>query len=234
MGKIVCVDYDRLEYLLARYKSEFSSRIEYLAYKWDTLCAIRSRWNLEIDALLPLMQIYCEECGKLVELRHLRSIVELSERFPEGVRCFLNSLYDETIPLNRRVESFRREVESITREHLPHSVVSLYLWLRYPERYYIYNPMYAHALFRELNYKVKLYGVTITSLISAYTLYDNIAEIIAEDSDITTVIDKMAAIGYNKAMVIRIIVTDFVQFVYPIIKEFEEWSSKHRDQYIAR
>jgi 5-methylcytosine-specific restriction protein B len=111
-----------------------------------------------------------------------------------AVRQMFRDLYDESHDLAERVDAFRIASEEIRvkyddgtwRNHYQNTnAISVYLWLRYPEKYYIYKYEIYRDVAAELNseYRPKRNG-SVDSLIGGFKMYDEVCKIVSEDAEV--------------------------------------------------
>ena len=114
-------------------------------------------------------------------------------------KCFKN-LFDENQDLATRVDAFQTASEELRakyddgtwRNHYQNTnAISTYLWLRYPDKYYIYKYELYRAAAQELetDYMPKRNG-SVDSLIGGYQMYDEICEAIKADTDLKVMLQQ--------------------------------------------
>ena len=94
------------------------------------------------------------------------------------------SLFDESTELSKRIIAFQAATEEIhtkyndgswNNHYQNTSAISVYLWLRYPDQYYIYRYSVARDISDALNFDAppKRDG-SVESLLNSYRLYDEL------------------------------------------------------------
>jgi 5-methylcytosine-specific restriction protein B len=112
----------------------------------------------------------------------------------EATRAMFLALFDESVDLAARVDAFQAAAEDIRakyddgtwRNHYQNTnAISTYLWLRYPDKYYIYKYELYRAAATELasDYRPKRNG-SVDSMIGGFQMYDKICKAIVADPDI--------------------------------------------------
>ncbi|MBQ1297465.1 MAG: EVE domain-containing protein [Clostridiales bacterium] len=112
----------------------------------------------------------------------------------EATRAMFLALFDESVDLAARVDAFQAAAEDIRakyddgtwRNHYQNTnAISTYLWLRYPDKYYIYKYELYRAAATELasDYRPKRNG-SVDSMIGGFQMYDEICKAIVADPDI--------------------------------------------------
>ena len=120
-------------------------------YKWIAIQHYKKHWNIEAADFAGMLD---QALGKTFNLLasgyyYARSmIVEFAQSDPDGVWEMFRMLYDESRELGERVEKFIAYAEDRKQNHNEEGwknhfqdtrSISVYLWLRYPDKYYIYK-----------------------------------------------------------------------------------------------
>lgn len=118
-------------------------------------------------------------------------IIEFAHAAPEKVRAMYMDLFDESKDVFGRIESFKKQsnillkkYKSTAKQHYQHeNAITTYLWLRYPDKYYVYKYSEARSVSNKLdsNYKFKK-GSYTDNLKSFYDFYNEIRESLKRDS----------------------------------------------------
>lgn len=118
-------------------------------------------------------------------------IIEFAHAAPEEVRAMYMDLFDESKDVLERIESFKKQsnillkkYKSTAKQHYQHeNAITTYLWLRYPDKYYVYKYSEARSVSNKLdsNYKFKK-GSYTDNLKSFYDFYNEIRESLKRDS----------------------------------------------------
>ena len=146
-----------------------------------------------------------------------------AESYPEEVRLLFKMLYDESQDLVIRIESFIEGIKYIhskwdidgNKNHFQsYTVISIYLWLRFPDKYYIYKPVVAKKIFKEINGK-ELFAKKAEAVIMVYKLYDEISEMLMYDSDLRHMLKNVMTSDCYPDHYMK---TATVDFVYSISK----------------
>ena len=152
-----------------------------------------------------------------------KMIRSYAESYPEEVRLLFKMLYDESQDLVIRIESFIEGIKYIhskwdidgNKNHFQsYTVISIYLWLRFPDKYYIYKPAVAKKIFKEINGK-ELFAKKAEAVIMVYKLYDEISEMLMYDSDLRHMLKNVMTSDCYPDHYMK---TATVDFVYSISK----------------
>ena len=118
-------------------------------------------------------------------------ILEFANIVPDIVRQMFNNLFDESQDLKKRITEFISSAEKIRTEygdwksHYQYeNVVSIYLWLKYPEKYFIYK--YSECRnFAELlqNEFIPKKGNAENNVLGCFDFYSQLTALIKEDKE---------------------------------------------------
>ena len=116
---------------------------------------------------------------------------------PEAVRSMFIKLFDESTALAQRIEQFITSAEELRvkyddgtwkQHYQTTNAVSIYLWLKYPDKYYIYKYSEVRALSKEIESDfIPKKGSSAANVENSFRLYNEIREILSNDSEL----DKM-------------------------------------------
>ena len=192
---MITINQERLLKLVEEYKADFKEYISRELYKWEAVKHFQDNWDLEAEDF-PAMLSNSLSLNKTKNLLSSMNnfprgmIVQFAERFPNDVRSLFSALYNETVDLNERIDSFIVGIEQIHKKwdgkeaknhYQTLNAITTYLWLRFPDRYYIYKPSVAKRLFEELGINIKLTPLKTNAVIKTYELYDSISEFLIKD-----------------------------------------------------
>ena len=193
---MIAIDQEKLQTLIKEYKEDFKDNISVELYKWEAVKHFQDNWNIEAeDFPTMLSQSLSKTANLLASMSSFPRgmIVQFAERFPEEVKALFASLFDETKDLKDRIDTFIAGVEQIhkkwdgkeAKNHYQNlNAISTYLWLRYPDKYYIYKPTIASQLFEELGIEFRSRTLKSDAIIKTYELYDKISNILRQDEEL--------------------------------------------------
>ena len=194
------IDLEKLQDILAEYKRDFPQRWPLEKYKWEAVRCFQTAWDFTAR---DFEEMFTAATARTKDL--LTSV----NYYPRGVmrgfaavnrdatKAMFANLFDEKKNLAARVERFREDAEHIRREYgegiwKQHyqklNAISIYLWLRYPDRYYLYNYSDCRVVAKELHSSFMPHrGAHAGNLIGAYELFDEICDVIKKDRELQTV-----------------------------------------------
>ena len=173
-------------------------------YKWKAIQHFQKYWDVEAFEFAEMLE---QALGKTYNLLNSgfyyakKMLLGFAKEDPNGVREIFRVLYDETQELSDRVERFTAYAEDRKLNHnesgwknhfQDYHAISVYLWLRFPDKYYIYKygelrPM---ALEIESDFVPKR-NSSIENLIGSYRLCDEICAQISQNEEIINTFKKM-------------------------------------------
>lgn len=128
-----------------------------------------------------------------------KMILDFAKADRETVRQMFRDLFDESRDLAERVTAFQASAEEIrakyddgTKQWQNHyqstNAVSTYLWLMFPDKYYIYKYKNVLKTATELSSDYKPKGGSAETMIGGFAMYDEICAVIRQDNTIRTML----------------------------------------------
>ncbi|MCR5126351.1 MAG: AAA family ATPase [Treponema sp.] len=123
-------------------------------------------------------------------------ILEFSKENPKTTRQMFQILFDENKNLSERIEKFKNIADKLQKTHNQNNsskwkshfqtdnAISTYLWLRFPQKYYIYKWSEYRNVAKELDSPVKFTKGRKENLENGFALYDSICNELAKDEEI--------------------------------------------------
>jgi len=195
---MVEIDVGVLRDFVAQYKATFNEHrlgADNEIYKWKAVKCFQDNWDIDADDFLSMVKASLAQTGNLLASRNYypRIMIEASaETASDEMRSMFRELFDERIDLIQRVAEFEKRSETLFHQlksdkwkmhyQTPNSI-STYLWLRYPDKYYIFK----YSVIKD-NAR-KLCGIDIPSrpydrMMFGYDLYNAICEELAKDQEL--------------------------------------------------
>ena len=144
-----------LNEILEKYKKAFPIWWEHPnhreQYKWIAVKWFQDNWDIDSPDFCEMLKVALEKTGELIESKGVRGremIEFFAKRAPEEVRAMFAGLYDERLPVVDRMANFKDRAQALlekfgtegkTVHGQTENAMSVYLWLRYPDKYYIYR-----------------------------------------------------------------------------------------------
>lgn len=191
------IDIVKLRPILAGYKAYFPSHWDDEIYKWEAIKHFQDHWNIEAENFGEMFKEATDKTFNLLASGYAYPrgmMINFAKADDAAARQMFRDLFDESRDLAERVDAFQTASETIRakyddgtwRNHYQNTnAISVYLWLRYPEKYYIYKYEIYRDVAAELNseYRPKRNG-SVDSLIGGFKMYDEVCKVISEDADV--------------------------------------------------
>lgn len=191
------IDIVKLRPILAGYKAYFPSHWDDEIYKWEAIKHFQDHWNIEAENFGEMFKEATDKTFNLLASGYAYPrgmMINFAKADDAAARQMFRDLYDESRDLAERVDAFQTASEAIRakyddgtwRNHYQNTnAISVYLWLRYPEKYYIYKYEIYRDVAAELNseYRPKRNG-SVDSLIGGFKMYDEVCKVISEDAEV--------------------------------------------------
>lgn len=191
------IDAAKLKQVLEGYKLYFPAHWKDEKYKWEAVKHFQEHWNIEAEDFADMLKVSLDKTFNLLASGYSfprGMILNFAKADAERTRRMFQNLFDESQDLVERIEEFQQEAEAMRslhddgtwKNHYQNTnAISVYLWLRYPDKYYIYKYTLIRDIVKELNsdYMPKANGKA-QSLVDGYKLYDEICAEIVKDQEL--------------------------------------------------
>ena len=190
-------DRSRLNEILVLYKQNFvTQRWGDEKYKWEAVKWFQDNWDVNATDFPEMLNRSLEKTFNLLASTNYYPkgmIVGFSKSAPEEVRSMFIALYDESRDVWERVNAFKNKAAILLEkygngaaQHYQYeNAITTYLWLRYPDKYYIYKfgeiKTVAGELGSDYRFKKGAYADNIRSFLR---LYDEISAALKEDREL--------------------------------------------------
>lgn len=189
----------RLKDALTEYKRDFTAfQWSDDKYKLEAIKTFKAHWNVNATDLAEMLSKSLSNTKNLLASANYypaRMIAKFAKAAPEEVRAMFIALYDEGEDVVERILTFKNQSSTLlekygngSRQHYQtENAISTYLWLHYPDKYYIYkhNEVKTVAEVLGCDYKFKK-GAYRENLRNFYRLYDELCEYIRTDTELTS------------------------------------------------
>ena len=144
-------DQKKYESALAGFKQDFVGRQwPNEKYKWEAVKWFQDHWDVNApDFAGMISEALSKTYNLLASMNNFprRMIEKYAKQAPEDVRAMFIALFDETTDVWERIDAFKRKADELKSRLTPdvgqhyqnENVITTYLWLRYPDKYYIYK-----------------------------------------------------------------------------------------------
>ncbi len=196
------IDLTKLEPVLSGYQTYFPKhwpRGE--DFKWEAAQHFHDHWNIDAADFGEMFKEATAKVFALLDTGYAyprAMILNFAAADCEATRAMFRSLFDESIELSQRITAFQAATEEIrtkyndgswSNHYQSTSAISVYLWLRYPDQYYIYRYSVASDISDALNFDAppKRDG-SVESLLNSYRLYDELRAALSQNAVITQMV----------------------------------------------
>jgi 5-methylcytosine-specific restriction protein B len=190
-------DQFRLKEVLAQYKQNFvSTQWGNEKYKWEAVKWFQDNWDVNAQNFPEMLNRSLDKTFNLLASNNnfpKGMIVGFAKAAPEEVRAMFIALFDESKDVFERMNAFKLQSSILLEkygngaaQHYQYeNAISTYLWLRYPDKYYIYKfgevKTVASELESDYRFKKGAYADNIRNFLK---LYDEISVVLKEDTEL--------------------------------------------------
>ncbi len=199
------IDRAKLNDVLALYKRDFVSFMwngkEYTwwkneQYKWKAVKWFQEHWDVNAENFAEMLKAALSKTSNLlVSVNNFpRGMIEgFAKSSPEEVRSMFIDLYDEGKDVYERINAFKQQSAVMlkkyggdAKQHYQYeNAICTYLWLRYPDKYYIYKysilQKVSEILASDYHFKQGAYAENIRNFLK---MYDEISAALKEDIEL--------------------------------------------------
>lgn len=198
------MDVEKINDAIAEYKKLFSARWENEKIKWEAIKCFHDNWDIDAEDFGKMFKKATDKTGYLLDTNKVfpkSEIIGFAQAEDNVVREMFRNLFNENLDLKERIESFvlsarklRKELNEINQNdkrcYQNTNATSIYLWLMYPDKYYIYQYTYfkTGAMLFKSDYFPKADGKA-DNVINGFKWYDEIRAILQSDHEIRKMLD---------------------------------------------
>lgn len=187
----------RLKDVLVQYKKDFvPTQWGNEKYKWEAVKCFQDNWDVNAEDFADMLsRSLAKTFNLLASTNHFprRMIKGFAKTAPEEVRAMFIALFDESKDIYERIEAFKMQASILLEkygngagQHFQYeNAITTYLWLRFPDKYYIYKFVEVKTAADELesDYRFKK-GAYADNIRNFYKLYDEICEELKTDTEL--------------------------------------------------
>ena len=236
------IDYSDLEKVIAEYKPYFLEHFKKdEEYKWQAVQWFQNHWDINAPNFGEMFKIATDKCYNLLASAHRfpKAMIEelAANTEPENVRNMFVVLFDESRSLSERVNYFMGEAERLrsmygaekwANHFQDQNSISTYLWLMYPDKYYIYKFSECRRVAEVLKSNFIPKAGDPNNLEKSIELYNEIAQKLREKPELRKLLDdNLAEDSYPDPQLVTMTI-DVVYFIKTYLKQAEPdwWPSK--------
>ena len=196
------IDHAKLEPVLRGYQTYFPKYWPHGEdFKWEAAQQFHDHWDINAADFGEMFKEATAKVFSLLDTGYAyprAMILNFAAADCEATRAMFRSLFDESIGLSPRITAFQAAAEALrikyndgswNNHYQNTSAISVYLWLRYPDQYYIYRYSVTRDISTALNFNAppKRDG-SVESLLNSYRLYDELRAALSQNEAITRMI----------------------------------------------
>lgn len=186
---------------LERYKKDFiQKQWPEEKYKWEAVKCFQDNWDVNASDFADMLtRSLAKTYNLLASMNNFpaKMIKDFATSEPIKVRAMFIELFDESIDIYERIDSFKLKAISLLKDHgngvanhyQTENAISIYLWLRYPNKYYIYKygevKTVASILESDYGFKKGAYAENIRNFLK---LYDEICTELQKDEELISLL----------------------------------------------
>ena len=235
------IDKLRLKFFIESYKRDFKKNIPNEIYKWEAVKCFQDNWDINASNFAEMIERSLSKTDNLLNTGFAypnAMIVKFARLYPDEVQSCFMGLYAETESIEKRINEFIHLIDGIHEKwnlesgetgenHYQNaSVISTYLWLRFPDKYYIYKPTISGNLFKKLGVDVKLRGKGALAVVKSYELYDEICAELNADVDLRGELNEVLTEGCYPDSCLKTMMVDFAYYVEKYMEKDEQKDEK--------
>ena len=223
----------RLKEILAEYKKVFvQQQWPNEKYKWEAVQCFQENWNINSADFAQMLKKSLAKTDNLLRSANnfpKGMITGFAEAAPEAVHSMYMELYDESKDLCERIANFKNKSNTLLErygngaaQHYQYeNAIMTYLWLRYPDKYYIYKfgEVKAVSLELESDYRFKK-GAYEDNIRNFMALYDEICAELQQDDELRNLLNSQITSTCYADPELRTLTIDIGFFI------FRYWNKK--------
>lgn len=164
-------------------------------FKWEAVKCFQDNWNIDAEDFAEMLKrSLAKTYGLLASMNNFpRQMIEIfAEEAPDKVKMMFVALFDESKDVVERILDFKEQSEKLLKEYgydaknhyQNENSISIYLWLMYPDKYYIYKfgEIKSCAEVLKSSYKFKK-GAYADNLRTFYSFYDELCANLQSDAE---------------------------------------------------
>lgn len=188
---------ERLKEAVAEYKKCFVQKWwPDEKYKWEMVKCFQVNWDVNADDFAAMLAKSLAKAAAILNAANyypVGMITEFAEKAQEDVRAMFIALFDENREVYERIDAFKRKSQFLLErygngaaKHYQHeNAIFAYLWLRYPDKYYLYklNEIKAISNKLESSYTFKK-GAYADNIRNFLDFYNEICDELKQDDEL--------------------------------------------------
>ena len=203
-------------------------------YKWEAVKCFQDNWNPTTDNFSKMLNDALAKTANLLDtgFAYPRAMIKTyAEHDSEIVKQMFIDLFDDTKDLSARIDSFiassvaiQKKYPQLGKSHYQTAnVVSVYLWLKNPDKYFVYKPQLDKDVLELLSSDLELRGGNGYKVKQFYSFMDAVKDELIKNKTITDFIESHLTDESWKKDSSCTIANDFVFFVGNFLDDYSAW-----------
>ena len=226
------IDHDKFLDALSCYKRDFTQKHwKEEGYKWEAIKHFQDNWNTKDSDFHGMLSRSLAKTYNLLTSSHnyaARMIKEFATYAPEEVRAMFIDLYDESKDVVQRIQTFKDKADILLKRYKnpgdqsfqTENAISVYLWLNYPDNYYIYKFEEVKNAAEKLGFNLLIKRKDKNKLNNFRIFYDELREELKKDDEIKNLLATYLTDTCYKDPDFRTLTVDFGFYVS---RYYESW-----------
>ena len=227
--------------MIKQYKQDFLKYWEEEKYKWQSLKWFQDNWNVDAVDFGEMFERATSKTDNLLASNQNYPkgvIIALSSEYPTETKQLFVDLYDENVDLESRVNTFKSKSNELVNKHnkqhpddiwnnsyQQENAITTYLWLRYPEKYYIYKFTEYKAVVERLGCPdIIKAGNGYQNIKNGFEIYDKIAAALSKDYEIKNMLANVLTEDCYPDKSLRTLTVDVGHYVKSYTKVINYWA----------
>lgn len=244
------IDRKKFDKLVKEYQNYFTnhkgengeSYWEEEEFKWRGIKTFQDNWDLDAQDLSDMIKRSLNGVSHMMvsQARFPEGMIEgFAEQEPDTVRAMFKDLFDESKDIVERFHSFKQKSTDLlervgngAKNHFQDErTIALYLWLRYPDKYYVYQYTQARNLSIALGSDHRIIKGRLDSNIREWlALYNEVTELMKQKPEVRSWETQGMTAEHYSDPEYRMLATDLAYcYTERILKEQkaeQEWEPK--------
>ena len=234
---------EKLREIVELYKEQFPQWWIDEKFKWQAVKYFQENWDINASDFTEMINRTLDAnvyYSLFVSANHFPSamIKGFAEKEPETIRSMFIDLFDESKDVFLRIDQFKLKSKGLNSKYSEagkshfqdENTISTYLWLKYPEKYYIYkfSEVREVASVLESDYKFKK-GAYEYNIRNSIKFYDEICEELSKDAELIEMFRSLLDDSCDQDIALRTLTFDLGFYISrkykdDMVKEYsEEW-----------
>lgn len=194
----------KFDSIIAEYKKQFiQSQWPKEKFKREAVKCFQDNWDIDADNFTEMLKKSLAKTENLLSSKNnfpKDTIINLAKLYPNEVCKMFIELFDESKNIYKRISTFKENSEALfkkseetdNRHYQTENAITTYLWLRYPDKYYIYKFSEVVAVSNKLesNYIFKR-GEFANNIENFFDFYDEICSKLQSDTELKSMLNSV-------------------------------------------